>query len=67
MVELDKKIGHKIFMSIPKLFMDRDELDHIVDQAISDMDGIGDVSTEGGNGMNQLFTATLLLCVSAVI
>ena len=56
-IELDRKIGHKSFMSIFKFFIVRDEPAHLVDQAIHDMEGIGDASSEGANGMYQLFSA----------
>ena len=42
MIELDRKIGHKSVMSIHKWFIDRDEPAYLVDQAIYDMEGIGD-------------------------
>ena len=42
-------------MSIRKLFTDRDELAHLVDQEIDDMEVIGDASVEGFNGMDQFF------------
>ena len=58
MVELDRKIGHKSVMSIREFFMDRDEPAHLVDQAIHDMEGIGDTSAEGANGMDQLSAAS---------
>ena len=35
--------------------MDRDDLSHLVEQAVHDMDSIGDASAEGANGMDQLF------------
>ena len=60
-IELDRKIGHKSVMSIHKFFIDRDETAHLLDQAIHDMEGIGYASTEGANGMDQLFTAALLV------
>ena len=46
-------------MPIFELFIDVDELDHIVDQEIHNMEGIGDASAEGANGMGQLFVAFL--------
>ena len=60
-IELDRKIGHKSFMSIFKFFIVRDEPAHLVDQAIHDMEGIGDASSEGANGMDQLFSANFLV------
>ena len=59
MIELDRNIGHKSVMSIHEFFMDREDLDHLVDQAIHDMQGIGDASDEGVNGMHQFFAADL--------
>ena len=50
MIELDRQIGHKSVMSIRKLFIDRDEPAHLVDQVIHDMEEIGDRSAEGSNG-----------------
>ena len=47
MIELDRKIGYKSVMSIRKFFIDRFELDHLVDQAIHDMEVIGGASSEG--------------------
>ena len=46
-------------MPIFELFIDVDELDHIVDQEIHNMEGIGDASAEGSNGMVQLFAEAL--------
>ena len=57
MIELDRKISHKSVMSIRKLFMDKDEPDHLVDQVIHEMEGIGGASAEEVNGMDQLFSA----------
>ena len=37
--------------------MDRDEPAYLVDQAIHDIEGIGDKSDEGLNGMDKLFVA----------
>ena len=59
MIELDTKIIHKSVMSIRKLFIDRDEPAHLVEQVIHDMEGIGDVSAKGGNGMDQFLVADL--------
>ena len=67
MIELDREIGHKSVMSIRKLFMDRDEIDHQVDQAVHDMEGIGYTSSEGANGLDQLFTTALLVYGAAVL
>ena len=36
-VELERKIGHKIVMSIRKFSMHRDEMAHLVDQAVHGM------------------------------
>ena len=44
-------------MSIREFIIDRDDMAHLVDQVIHDMEGIGDASAEGGNGMGQLFVA----------
>ena len=59
MIELDRKIGHKSVMYIYKFFMDRDELAHLVDQAVHDMEIIGDTSSDGYNGIYQLFVERL--------
>ena len=67
MIELDRNIGHNSFMSIHELFIDRDEPDHLVYQVIHDMEGIGDTSAEGANGMGQLFTAVFLVDGSAAL
>ena len=67
MIELEKKIGHKSVMSICEFFIGRDETAHIVDQEIADMEGIGDASVEGFNGMGQLFAADLSANVAAVL
>ena len=58
-IELDKNIGHKIVMSISGLFIDIYEPAHIVCQEISDMEGTGYTSAEGGDGMGQLFVADI--------
>ena len=42
-------------MYIREFFMDRYEPAHLVDQAIHDMELIGDTSAEEANGMDQLF------------
>ena len=55
--ELDRNIGHKSVLYICELFMDRYEPVNLVDQAIRDMEGIGDTSAEGVNGIYQLFAA----------
>ena len=54
-------------MSIREFFMDIDELAHQVDRAIHDMEGIGDASAEGGNGMDQLLAVDLSVGGSSVI
>ena len=56
---MDRKIGHKSVMSISKLFIDRYEPDYLVDQAIHDMEIIGDAIFEGANGIGQLFAMAL--------
>ena len=61
MIELERKIGHNSVMSICEFFMDIDGPDHLVDQAIHDMKGIGDVSDEGKNGMDKLFGVDFLV------
>ena len=66
-IELDRKIGHKSFMSIREFFIDRDETNHLVDQVIHDMEEIGDTSAEGDNGMYQLFAAAFLVDISAAL
>ena len=58
-IELDKNIGHKIVMSISGLFIDIYEPAHIVDQEISDTEGTGYTSAEGGDGMGQLLVADI--------
>ena len=57
---MERNIDHKSVMSIHEFFMNRYEPTNIVDQAIDDMEVIVYASTEGGNGMDQLFTADLL-------
>ena len=59
MIELDRKIGHKSVMSIWKFFIDRDDPDHLVDQAIHNMKVTIDAIAEGDNGMDQFYTAAL--------
>ena len=54
-------------MSICELLIDRNEPAHLVDQVIHDMEGIGDTSAEGANGMGKLFAATLLVDGSATL
>ena len=44
-------------MSIHIFFIDRDDSEHLVDQVIHDMEGIGDTSAEGVNLMGRRFTA----------
>ena len=60
-IELETKIGHKSVMSIREFFIDIDETAHLVDQAIHDMELIGDASADGANGMGQLFATDLLV------
>ena len=57
-IEFYRKIGHKHFMSIFELFIDRVEPANL-DQAIHEMEVIGDTSTEGYNGMDKLFSTAL--------
>ena len=45
-------------MSTHELFIDRDDTTHLVDQVISDMEGIVDTSSDGANRMGKLFVAT---------
>ena len=59
MIELDRNIGNKRVMSVRKLFIDRDDPDHLLDQVIRYMELIGYTSSEGANGMDQLFTVAL--------
>ena len=59
MIEFDRKIGHKSIMSISKSFIDRDKQSHLVDLKIHYMEGIGEESAEGDNGMDPFFTAAL--------
>ena len=65
MIELDRKIGHNTVISIHELFVDRYEPSHLIDQVINYMEGIGDASAEGANGMGQLFAADLSVDGSA--
>ena len=67
MIELDRKIGNKSVMSIWKLFIDRYELSHLVDQTIHEMEGIGDASSEEASGMDQFFAAALLVDVAVTL
>ena len=67
MIELERKIGHNSVMSIHELFIDRDDMVHIVKQVIHDMEVIGDTSTEGTNSMGQLFAAALSINRSAAL
>ena len=67
MIELDRKNGHNSVMSICEFFIDRDEPAHLVDQVIRGMEGIGDASAEGANGMGQLFAAALSVDRSAAL
>ena len=61
MMELDRKIGHNSVMSICEFFIDRDDLAHLVDQFIRDMEVIVYTSAEGSNGMGHFFVADFLL------
>ena len=54
-------------MSIREFFMDRDEPSHIVDQAIHDMEIIGDPSADGSNGTDRLFGADFSVDGSAAL
>ena len=54
-IEVDTKIGHKYVMAISRFFMDRDDPDHLVDQMIHDMEGIGDSIAEVANIMDNCF------------
>ena len=54
-----RKIGHKSVMYIHEFFIDKDEQDHLVDQVIHDMEGMGYTSNEGVNGMDPLLEAAL--------
>ena len=65
--ELDRKIGHKIFTSISKFSMDRDEIAHIVDPAIHGMELIGYTIAEGGNETNKFFVEYLLVDRAAAL
>ena len=67
MTELDRKIGHKSVMSICEFFIDRYDPDHLVDQSIHDMEGIGDAIAEEADGMDQLLLAALLVGGSATL
>ena len=48
-------------MSICEFFIDRYDTDHLVDQAVHYMEGIGDASYEGDNGMDKFFWGDLLV------
>ena len=67
MIELEINIGHKSAISIREIFIYRDEPAHLVDQVIHDMEGIGDASSEGANGMGQLFVCAFLVDGSSAI
>ena len=56
---LDRNIIHKSVMSIRELLIGRDELSHLVYQAIHEMEGIGGASAVEANSMDQLFSAAL--------
>ena len=51
----------KSVMSIHEFFIDRYEPAHLLHQVIHDMEGIGDASDKGDNGMGQLFMTALLV------
>ena len=61
MIELDRNIGHNSVMSIREFFIDKDDPSHLVEQVIHYMEVIVDTSAEGGNGMDQLLMAYLLV------
>ena len=67
MMELDRKIGHNSVMYIREFFIDRDDLAHLVDQFIRDMEVIVYTSSEGSNGMGHLFAAALPVDVSTAL
>ena len=54
-------------MYIREFFMDRYEPAHLVDQAIHDMEGIGDARDEEDNGMDQLFAADMTFYGAAAL
>ena len=66
-IEVDMKIGHKCVMAISSFFMDRDDLDHLVNQMIYDMEGIGDSGAKGYNGMDKVFVVALSVDGSATL
>ena len=66
-IEGDMKIGHKHVMDISSFFMDRDDMDHLVNQMIYDMEGIGDSGAKGYNGMDNVFVVDLSVDVSATL
>ena len=66
-IKLDRKIGHKSFMPIREFFIDRDEPAHLVYLSIHYMEVIGDTSSEGANGIDQLFAAAFLVDGSATL
>ena len=66
-IQLDRNIGNKNVTFIRELFIDRDETAHLVDQAIHDMDGIGDARSDGANGMDNLYAADFLVDGASVI
>ena len=66
-IELDRNIGHNSVMSICEFFIDRYDPDHLVDQVIHDMEGIGDTSTKEANRMGQLFVASLSINRSSAL
>ena len=67
MIELVRKVGHNSVMSIHELFIDRDNLYHLVYRVINDMEGIGDTIAEGANGMGQLFVTALSVIGSTAL
>ena len=67
MDELDRNIGHQIVMYIREFSMDRDDPVQLVDQAIHDMELVGDASAEGVNGMDQLFAADMTFYGAAAL
>ena len=64
-IDVDMKIGHKPGMAIRRFFMDRDDPEHLVDQMIYDMEGIGDAIIEVANIMDNVFVVDLSVDVSA--
>ena len=67
MISLESNICHNSVMSIRKFFIDRDEPAHLVYPSIHDMEVIGDTSSEGANGIDQLFAAAFLVDGSATL